>query len=101
MDGTQSGGWASDVLGREQANQAERLAALRKQRMLLSQLRFDMDTCARLVAVMGQRTGWRSPAGRRYADRREELRHTLSRAQRQVTGALEAVDEAIVAAVEE
>jgi hypothetical protein len=101
LGGLGLGGPDSDLFGREHAERAERLAALREQRMLLTRLRFDIDTCTRLVAVMGQRNTWRSSAGRGYAGRREELRHALSRAQRQVAGALEAVERAILATAEE
>ena len=88
----------ADVLGIEQAQRAERLAALQKQRVLLEGLHEDIGISIRLLSSLPSSSRWRSPAGAAYANRRDELRCELWAAQRQVNEAIAAVCRAITAA---
>jgi hypothetical protein len=90
----------ADALGIEQARRAERLAALRKQRMLLEGLHEDIGISIGLLSSIPNASRWRSPAETIYGRRRDELRRELGVAQRQVGDAVTAVSRAIAAAGE-
>lgn len=74
---------------------AERLAALRNQRMLLRELRDDVDRAFRATAAGDLAESWRSTAQRAYAERLGELRRDLMVAWRQLDEALTVVHAAI------
>jgi hypothetical protein len=78
------------------AQRAQRLAALRKQRMLLTGLREEIDISMRMVSARPAESRWRSDAARRYADRREELGRDLRRVLEQADESLAAIDRAIL-----
>jgi hypothetical protein len=90
----------ADALGIEQVQRAERLVALRKQRMLLEGLHEDIGISMGLLASTPNGSHWRSPAETIYSRRKDELRRELWAAQRQVGEALTAVSRAITAAGE-
>ncbi len=85
----------ADALEIEQTLRAERLAALREQRMLLEGLHEDIGISIALLSSMQSGSRWRSPAETIYVRRRVELGRELWAAQRQVDEAVEAVCKAI------
>lgn len=90
----------ADALGIEQAQRAERVAALRKQRMLLEGLHEDIGISIALLSSIANVSRWRSPTETIYGRRRDELRRELGAAQRQLGDAVTAVSWAIAAAKE-
>lgn len=90
----------ADVLGVEQVRRAERLVALRKQRMLLEGLHEDIGISIGLLSSVPRGSRWRSPAETLYASRRDQLRRDLWAALRQVDEAVDAVTRAITTAGE-
>lgn len=75
--------------------QAERLGALREERMLLVALRDDVELAVRSVAAADLNASWCSAAQRGYAEQLAELRDDLGRASRQLDEALAAVQACI------
>jgi len=90
----------ADVLGIEQVQRGERLAALRKQRMLLEGLHEDIGISMGLLSSVPTGSRWRSPAETIYRRRRDELMGALGAAQRQVDDAVMAVSSSLTAAGE-
>jgi hypothetical protein len=99
-------GWAVSAwsVPGEDERRAQRLVALRTQRMLVTGLREEVEATYRLVSVAGVAgvgaaagavSGWRSEAQRRYAERREELRLDLTRVRRQLADLSQSVDREI------
>lgn len=74
---------------------ADRLAALREVRMLLRELRDDVELAVRMVAAADLAGTWRSAAQRGYAIRLGLLMGELRRAGRQLDAALASVHAAI------
>lgn len=77
------------------AQRVEHLAALRKQRMLLTGLREEIDVSMRMVSSVPAESRWRSDAAHHYATRREELGRDLRRVLEQADESLAAIDRAI------
>lgn len=90
-------GLFGDPLGAEgQAGQtAERLAALREQRMLLEGILSEVAVAADMAAEPELDDSWRSAAQREYTLRLQELAGDLRSAARLVEAALDAVHAAI------
>ena len=74
---------------------AERLAALREQRMLLEGILGEVCVAADMVAELHLDDSWRSAAQREYTQRLQELAGDLRNAVRLVEAALDAVHAAI------
>ena len=74
---------------------AERLAALREQRMLLEGILSEVCVAADMVAELHQDDSWRSAAQREYTRRLLELAGDLRSAARLVEAALDAVNAAL------
>jgi hypothetical protein len=90
-------GLFGDPLGAEghAAQVAERLAALREQRMLLEGILSEVCLAADVVAELDLDDSWRSAAQREYSRRLHELAGDLRSAVRLVEAALDAVYGAI------
>lgn len=90
-------GLFGDPLGAEgHADQdAQRLAALREQRMLLEGILSEVGVAADMVAELDPDDSWRSAAQREYALRLRELAGDLRNAARLLEAALDAVHAAI------
>ncbi|WP_022885370.1 hypothetical protein [Glaciibacter superstes] len=70
---------------------AERLAALREQRMRLAAVRDEVDASLMRHRSAAIDPAWRSDAQRAYSSKRDDLTRRLSRAQRLLDDALDAV----------
>ncbi len=73
----------------------ERLAAMREQRMLLRDLRDDVELAFRRLASTELSGSWHSAAQRGYAERMGELTNSVRFAWRQLDEALAAVNASI------
>lgn len=73
----------------------ERLAALREQRMLLRELRDDVELAVRMVVAADLDGSWRSAAQRGYAQRLGELRDELRSAWHRLDDAIDAAHASI------
>ena len=90
-------GLLGDPLGAEgpAEQDAERLAALREQRMLLEGILAEVRVAADMVAELRLDDAWRSAAQREYTERLRELGGDLRTAVRLVEAAVDAVHAAI------
>ena len=93
MQGLPPAGLIGDPTDAER--RAERLSALREQRMLLHGLRDEVGLASAVVAAADLGDSWQSAAHRDYAARLGELAGDLCRAGRQLEDALDAVHTAI------